>query len=182
VAEASEPDAEALRLALEKAAFRYLERFDCSVQGLRRVLLKKARALWPNAATQAPVNESVEALLERYQNSGLLDDRRYAAAAIRGLRERGLGERAIVHRLAGKGVAVSIIEQALRSIDETSNQPELEAAQRFVKRRRLGAYRAGAQDAAARRKDLQALARAGFSYDTARHALGLAAHEDDEAF
>lgn len=174
---------ELLSAQLDRAALRYLERFDSSVSNLKRVLQRKART-FDEAQDTAPglVTECVEELLTRYQSSGLVDDGRYATAVIRGLRGRGLGERAIVQRLRAKGVQPDVIQRSLSSVDEAVGAPELEAALRFVKRRRLGIHRAGESTATTRRRDLQALARAGFSYETARQALGVTMHEDVEAF
>ncbi|MEQ8164587.1 MAG: hypothetical protein RIC93_00755, partial [Alphaproteobacteria bacterium] len=59
-------------------------------------------------------------------------------------------------------------------------QPDLVSACRLLRRRRLGPYRQ--RDRAERfEKDLAALARAGFSLDTAREVLGLASPEEVEA-
>ena len=175
-------DGKAIDVMLERAALRYLERFDSSSRNLRRVLGRTARTLLNEGATQELVSERIDELLLRYETSGLLDDARYAAAAARGFRDRGLGKRAIAERLRAKGVASEDIEQALRSVDRDSHQPELEAARRYAKRRRLGRHRSAPQTSATRRKDLQALARAGFSYGTAQQALELDADAEGTAF
>jgi len=164
---------------LHAAALKYLERFDASTAKLRTLLLKKGRALAPEDTPQDALEACVDELLARFQSSGIVDDSRFAASAIRTLRQRGLGERAILHRLSAKGLEAQTVRDALTRIDADAEQPELSAAIRFVKRRKLGAYRKTPATAKERHKDLQALARAGFSYDVAQRALGAEALDAD---
>jgi len=63
---------------------------------------------------------------------------------------------------------------------EGSAQSELEAAQAFARRRRLGPHRKPETREAFRRKDLMAMARAGFNYDTASRVVGNSPSGDDE--
>lgn len=173
-------DLEQLRASLDAAALKYLERFDASAKKLRTVLMKKARTLAAEPLTRDDCAQCIDELVARFVRSGIVDDARYAGAQVRNLRERGVAERAIVYRLSLKGVDEAVVREALSNIDSDAEQPELQAALRFLKRRRLGVHRSGEQTAASRRKDLQALARAGFSYDTAQRALGV--DLDDDAF
>lgn len=159
------------RVALEGAALRYLERFDCSVSKLRRVLsdrvAKAARADVPEAAL-APAH--IEAILERYQASGLLNDERFAKNFAERQRDRGGSRRVIEQKLRARGIGADVVQQLLPRTE--SAQSELEAAQAFARRRRLGPHRKPEMREAYRRKDLMALARAGFDYDTASRVIG----------
>jgi len=163
---------------LDEAALKYLERFDASIAKLRTLLLRKGRALAPETSRE-DLEAAVSQLVARYQRSGIVDDARFAEASIRSLRQRGLAKRAIVHRLAAKGVEAGTVRDALGRVDADQAEPELEAAIRFVRRRKLGPHRTGAITAKERRKDLQALARAGFSYEVAQRALGAEALDAD---
>lgn len=164
---------------LDEAALKYLERFDASIARLRTVLLRKVRTLASEGTSREELEGVVKQLVTRYQRSGIIDDARYAEASIRGLRQRGLGERAIVHRLSAKGVEAATVREALDRVDADQEEPELEAALRFVRRRKLGPHRTSAVTAQERRKDLQALARAGFSYEVAERALGARLPDED---
>ncbi|MBK8999290.1 MAG: RecX family transcriptional regulator [Myxococcales bacterium] len=163
------------REELDAAALRYLDRFDSSAKNLRRVLLGYVKRVsaerGPDAAARG--GEWVDELLARYQQSGLVDDARFAGAIASGLRRRGSSGRAIVQKLRARGVRDDVASEALAGVDsEGSHAAELAAAQAFVRRRRIGAFRPEAERAASFRKDLGALARAGFSMDIARRALG----------
>ncbi len=170
--------------ALERAALAYLDRFDSSADNLRRVLMTRIRRAARTQELDEPgLTRVVDELITRYGSSGLLDDARYAENMARGLRARGSSRRGIEHKLRMKGVDDGAIAQALSGAERDSGDAELEAAQLFARRRRLGPYRPAAERAAKRRHDLGALARAGFSFDVARRALGPSRDDDEgEAF
>lgn len=172
-------DSKPLHALLAEAALKYLDRFDAPAAKLRTLLLKKGRALAPEDTTKDELEACVNELVARFQGSGILDDSRFAASSIRTLRARGLGERAIVYRLSAKGIDAQTVREALTRVDADAAQPELDAAIRFAKRRKLGAFRTTPTTDKERRRDLQALARAGFSYDVAQRALGAEALDAD---
>jgi len=167
------------RPALEAAALRYLERFDCSVARLRKVLserVEKARRGGVEDAQAAPA--IVEQILERYQSSGLIDDERFAKNFAERQRDRGASRRMIEQKLRLRGIAPELVQRVLPRDESASS--ELEAARAFARRRRLGPHRKPDVREAYRRKDLMALARAGFDYDTATRVVGNSASIDDE--
>ncbi len=119
----------------------------------------------------------VDQLLARFVRSGVLDDERYARALSASLRRRGLSRRNILKKLSEKGIDSSVAEQMLVATDadehgdEDDIDPEFAAALAYAKRRRLGAFKRRERDRDTDRKDIGALARAGFSYDIARRVL-----------
>ena len=167
------------RVGLEGAALRYLERFDCSVSKLRKVLsdrVAKAARAGVEEAVAAPAH--IEAILERYQSSGLLNDERFAKNFTERQRDRGGSRRVIEQKLRARGITADVVQQLMPRAN--SAQTELEAAQAFARRRRLGPHRKPETREAYRRKDLMALARAGFDYDTASRVIGNSSSGDDE--
>ena len=167
------------RVGLEGAALRYLERFDCSVSRLRKVLSERiAKAACAGVAEAAAAPAIVEELLERYQSSGLVNDERFAKNFAARQRDRGASRRMIEMKLRARGITSEVVEQLLPRNE--SAQGELEAAQAFAKRRRLGPHRKPETRDEYRRKDLMAMARAGFSYDTASRVVGNSKSADDE--
>ncbi len=164
---------------LEGWALAYLGRFASSAENLRRVLLRRARRRGlpvPEASEQTAT--LVDALVERYRGSGLLDDVAYAAARVQSLHRRGeLGAR-IRARLAAKGVESSLAAEAVQSLRAETDDPDLAAACAFARRRRLGPYRRAAADPA---RELGAFARAGFPRRVAERVLACADVEAVEA-
>jgi regulatory protein len=176
---------------LETAARRYLERFASSSGNLKRVLMRRVRR-----SAEAPGGDVrdgerlVDELVARYLRAGVLDDRAYAAQQAASLRGRGGSRQAIAGKLAQKRVADALIGETLGALDAASGDGELAAACALVRRRRLGPCRAEPARARNARKDLAALARAGFSLALARRVLAarddaaleaLARDEEDQA-
>ena len=143
---------------LEGWALGYLGRYASSAENLRRVLARRARRYSPEAAQRAA--GSIEAIVTRYRESGLLDDAAYAAARAATLRRRGGSITAIRARLAAKGVAGEVAAEAIAGLHDRAADPDLAAACAFARRRRLGPFRRGTED---RQRELAAFARAGFS-------------------
>lgn len=158
---------------LEAAALRYLDRFDSSARNLARQLSGLVRRRAAESGESPEANAWIAELLARWQASGLVDDARYAGTMASGLRRRGSSKRAIVQKLRSRGVEDGVATAALAGVDaETGKESELEAARAFVRRRRLGPFRPESERKERYRKDLGALARAGFDLDVARRALG----------
>jgi regulatory protein len=169
---------------LDAVALAYLNRFDATVNKLRQVLRERARVEARRGEpgsipSEARMTEWIEALLTRYQGSGLVDDRRYAENGVAQLRARGASRRAIAHKLRLKGLDDSVIEDALGGEVASADGADLEAAERLCKRRRLGQHRKSDRELH-RHKDLAVLARAGFSFDIAQRALGMSRDGSDE--
>jgi regulatory protein len=173
---AGKPQRELSKAALEAAALRYLDRFDCTAVRLRSVL---ARRIPPghDDLVRRNAKQWIDELVERYQASGLLDDLRFARNCAEHLRERGASRRAIQMKLRARGVSSDAVEAVLSA---SAPNDELAAAQAFAKRRRLGPHRPSAERADKRQKDLAAMARAGFDRDTALRAISHGPSDDDE--
>jgi regulatory protein len=162
---------------LHERALRYLDRFDSSAANLKRVLTAAVRRASEDLVEQAVAAQRIDALVTRLQQSGVLDDARFAATTARGLRSRGSSARMIRHKLRSKGVAEHDVAAALTATREEGD--ELDAACEFVRRKRLGPHRDPEQRKARAQRDLAALARAGFSFDVARCALGVDGFDDE---
>ena len=191
-ARARKPARPLTEAALENAAVHYLSRFASSSGNLRRVLMRKvARAARDGEAGEAAAGaRMVDALIARYLEKGLLDDRAYAGQAAASLARRGASRFSIAGKLAQKGVDNDLVRQTIAALDEEGGASELAAACALARRRRLGPYRAPGKRAEFRDKDLASLARAGFRLDLARRVLRakdvealerLARGEDDSA-
>ncbi|HEY3237408.1 MAG TPA: RecX family transcriptional regulator [Polyangiaceae bacterium] len=154
---------------LERLALGYLDRFDSSVENLRRVLVRHVNRARERGEAADGAEQAIESLLSRYQENGLLDDARCAANWTTNLRARGNSAALIAQKLQRKGFSPEVIQAALLGGEHS----ELDAARALVRRRRLGCYRPAEERARHREKDLTVLARAGFELDTATAALGL---------
>ena len=166
----SQPSLEA---RLREAALAYLGRYESSVQGLRRVLRRRVGrwALRDGLPVEESALETVEAVIAGLRRGGFVDDSRYAGIKARSLFNSGRSGRAIGAYLAARGIESAVIGAALEArAEEAGNpaEPDLEAALRFARKRRLGRFRAPGDRAAKRERDMAALGRAGFSRAVAR--------------
>jgi|GEM_PF-2869175 regulatory protein len=148
---------------LAEAALNYLNRYDASFQGLRRVLLRKIARDGDRAKL---TEKEVDELLLRLEGSRVIDDQRYAENLTANLRSRGASSRKIAMKLRERGIQANDADKAR----ETDRVSDLEAARTYARKRRL-ASRYNLEDPAERQKALAALARQGFSFEVAVRAL-----------
>lgn len=150
--------------SLDRAALFALGRRAYGRAELRAVLVRKAERA---ARVHGPHPEAgiwIEALLDRYVASGLLDDTRVAEGRAANGRRAGRSGRAIRARLVQKGIDAELATRALAEVDAAhAGAAELDAAITWARKRGLVRK---APD-----KALAALARQGFAYGVAKQAL-----------
>ena len=156
---------------LERSALHYLERYDSSSGHLRRLLRRKVQLSARVHGTDPEEGRAaIERLIARLTGLGLLDDARFARERVRSLLQRGSSAAMIRARLRGKSLPADLIEAALAEQTADPGERELRAALRYARRRRLGPFRL-ADRAERRERDLAALGRQGFDYETARRVV-----------
>lgn len=161
---------------LENAAAAYVARYDTSSARLRSVLMRRVtKARRDNAPIIADVEAVIDSIVARYVTRGVIDDARYAERKAGSLNRRGVSARHIRGKLRLAGIDREDADRALESargeLAVDSEGLDLRAALAFARRRRLGPFRAAAERHARRAKDLAALGRAGFAFDTARRVI-----------
>jgi len=157
---------------LHKAALHYLERYASSTEHLRRVLRRRVERSARLHDTDRDEGEAwIAAIVARLAAAGLLDDRVYAETRAHSLHRRGASLRRIAGMLRQKGIGDDDIAATLQTLAGESPSPDLEAAVRLARRRRLGPWRDADIRAERRNRDMAALARAGFSLDLARRVI-----------
>ena len=166
---------------LEKAALAHIDRYATSAANLRQVLLRRVqRSARLHDTDRAEANAWVDAIIAKLLERQLLDDAAYARARANSLHRSGASRRKIAGMLQQKGVGRSDIAAALAALEVEYGDSELVAAYNYARRRRLGPYRAQEARDERRERDLAALARAGFGFDTARRVVDATSVEDLE--
>jgi regulatory protein len=163
--------------ALREAAVAHLARYAATRAGLVRVLdrriarwLRAAEAEGREAAGEAAAARAqARAVADRLVAQGLVDDAAFAESRARRLARAGRSRRAVAAHLAARGIDGATARAALPEDAEA----ELDAALALARRRRIGPFRAGEADDAARQRELAILARAGFGREVAVRALRL---------
>ena len=161
---------------LQNAAAFYLERYPSTAEGLRRVLNRRVRRA---EAAEAPVMDNVaqaiEAVVLKFVDAGVIDDKAFAQTKARSLHRRGTSTRLTRQKLKMAGVDGDTVDQAMTGLDEELHtdpeRRERHAARALARRKRLGPFRTVGDRKEHRLRDLAAMARAGFAYDVARKVI-----------
>lgn len=180
------------REALTGAAYRYLERFASTeaqlVKVLRARIDREIKASGDHELARGAYAVAAE-VARRCVELGLVNDRLYGEAKARRLLARGKPLGRISGELAAKGLGRADIEAALVSlkVETGGDDPDFAAAVAYARRRRLGPFSRpeiepldDAAQAARRRREYAAMARAGFGYDLSRRVLEAAGLEELE--
>jgi regulatory protein len=158
---------------LKGLALDYLDRFSATRQRVRQVMLRKIRlSARAHGDDPAPIVAALDEAIQWLEGRGFLSDRAYAESKARALVARGTSRQRILANLAAKGVRGEDARDALDRLALEYEEPELEAAQRYARRRRIGPYRADPEARAeSRDRDLACMARAGFAGRIARQVI-----------
>jgi regulatory protein len=167
---------------LQNAAAFYLERYPSTAEGLRRVLERRVRkAELADAPVMDNARQAIEAIVAKFVDAGVIDDRAFAQTKARALHRRGASSKLTRQKLRLAGIDGQTLDQAMAGLDEELHtdprQREWKAAIALARRRRLGPYRAAKDRQECRARDLAAMARAGFDYDVARKVIDAASVE-----
>ena len=159
---------------LERAALHHLERYATSSENLRRVLTRKVWKAARLAEEGSAVDEEeaaawIEAVVEKLQRAGALNDRAYAEGRVVSLRRQGESARGIAMKLGAKGVPRETVEAALE-LDEPEND-DVAAAVAYARRRRLGPWRKPDEREERHDRDMAALARKGYRLELCRRVI-----------
>jgi regulatory protein len=167
---------------LQKAALAHIDRYATSAANLRNVLMRRVeRSVRLHDTDRSEAGEWVDGIIAKLLERRLLDDTAYAQGRANSLHRSGASRRKIAGMLQHKGVGRSEIEAALETLEAEFANRELTAAYNYARRRRFGPYRLPEAREERRDRDMAALARAGFGYDTARRVVDAASVEDLEA-
>ncbi|MCC9621463.1 recombination regulator RecX [Thalassospira sp. MA62] len=160
----------------------YLERFAASRARLEKLMRGKIRlsvAEYDTDPQQA--EEWMNSVLNACEKAGFINDPSYAQGRARSLLRKGKSLRVIAADLAARGIASDQIDQALSDLRAEADQaayeevrgtdPNIAAAAAYARRRRLGPWRRPDIRDEKREKDMAALARQGFGYDTATRII-----------
>jgi regulatory protein len=160
---------------LQNAATFYLERYPSTAEGLRRVLDRRvARAKMADAPIMENVQQAIAAIVARFVDAGVIDDKAFAQTKARTLHRRGTSTRLTRQKLKLAGIDGDTLDKAMAGLDQELDtdprQREWKAATALARRRRLGPFR-DKDRKDHRNRDLATMARAGFDYDLARKVI-----------
>ncbi|MDG1483530.1 MAG: RecX family transcriptional regulator [Myxococcota bacterium] len=159
----------------------YIERYNPCSGGLRRALMKRVnKGLREHGGDRDEAIEVMEGVVKKMVDNGTINDLSFARRWVASYHRRGVTLRDIAQRLRAKGVPRTVIDEAIKELEEAAeHDPALQAAVAYVRRRRFGPWRMDPRKREERReKDLAAMARAGHRYHIAKRVLELETLED----
>ena len=133
---------------------------------VRQTLERRAKRRLAVRSLETATIELMDAAIAELLSLGLIDDAKFAETRTATLVRKGLSRNRVAQGLRAKGISKDMVERAV-----TGEIDELVQARRFVERKRLGSLRRGGMTPESRKKDLGALARAGFGFAIAAKAL-----------
>ena len=167
------PQKPVTRQRLKNVALFYLSKYESSTENLRRVLKRRVlKARLSGADVPEDVNAWIEEIVASVVAAGYVDDKRFAQNLVEKYKAAGKSVKFIAQKLKNAGVEANVGDIA--EIDER------EAANRLVRKKKLGPFRPPEKRKEFFKKDLAVLARAGFSFDVARGALEQTIDDDGE--
>ena len=152
--------------ALERLALFYAGRYATTRAKLKFYLGRKVKERGWEGGRPA----DLEALVERFQRLGYVDDRAFAEARAASLQRRGYGERRVEQALFAAGID----EEDGAGARERVREGAWEAALRFAERKRIGPFAAEPADREGRQKAFAAMVRAGHPLEVARRLVNAA--------
>jgi regulatory protein len=150
---------------LNEVALFYVGRYATTRAKLAGYLQRKVRE---RGWTGEPAPD-IERLVERFAETGLVDDASFALAKSRSLSERGYGARRVRQALRAAGID----EADGQGARELAAAQAVDAALRFARRRRIGPFAVELTDRQGREKALAAMIRAGHDFELARTLVDL---------
>ncbi|WP_417804977.1 regulatory protein RecX [Thalassospira lucentensis] len=160
----------------------YLERFAASRARLEKLMRGKIRLSVAEYGTDPEEAENwMKSVLAACEKAGFINDDAYAMGRARSLLRKGKAIRVIAADLSARGIASHQIDHAIKELKAEADQaayeevrgtdPNIAAAAAYARRRRLGPWRRPDIRDEKREKDMAALARQGFGYDTATRII-----------
>lgn len=162
---------------LDKVAAHQAKRAFEGALSLLDVCDRTERQVMEKLTRRGIVPQAAQAAVDRLKEMGLIDDAAYAQRLVQRQSDKAVGRYAMKRKLLQKGVDPEQAEAALCVLTGEQQQGAcLTAAHQLARR-----YR-GEENAVARRKLSQALARRGFSWDEIGPAMDEALGGDDEQY
>src|SRR6185503_6830147 len=104
---------------LQNAATFYLEHYPSTAEGLRRVLNRRVRrAEMAEAPVIDDVKQTIDAIVAKFVDAGVIDDKAFAQTKARALHRRGSSTRLTRQKLKFAGVDGETLETAMAGLDQ----------------------------------------------------------------
>ena len=151
----------------------YLSKYEASSEKVRQMLRRRLeKAVFNGEEIPVEAPQWIENIIQKMITLHYIDDSRYTENQVRILSSQGKSENFIICKLQQSGISADLTRSFLEKQDES----DIDRAVNWLKHHRKGGFRTHfpQTDEEIRliyQKDMAALGRAGFSYQTAKEAL-----------
>jgi len=167
---------------LQRAAYRYLERYETTEANLVFILKRKADRIISREERDdikekkdcieiEHISQWIKEIVGNCIKHGLVNDKLYAEARIRVFFNAGNSLPIIRNKLRAKGVCVNIINDLITQTVIATPNVNFKSCIKYARRRRFGPYRNRPIKEDTAQKEQASMARAGFSYTETKRVL-----------
>ncbi|MCK5296904.1 MAG: RecX family transcriptional regulator [Alphaproteobacteria bacterium] len=169
---------------LYNIAVYYLQRYESSVESLRRVLIRRIdKSALVHEIDKDEAVEWAEDVIKKMMQFDFVNDERYSENQIRSMFQKGTSIYKMKAKLKSKGVPDETIETALSLFVSVTDNVDMRVAVKYAKRRRFGAFRQSKEVRKEKRnKDMAAMSRAGFDFGSSKTVIDAETLEELEEF
>jgi len=153
------------KIVLFKYAIYYLSKYSTSKQNFEYILKKKIRRITDNKKLRFELYEEIKIIIMKLEKQNLINDTDFANSKIQTLITNGKSKNFIKQYLLKKGINTELINLQISLAYENNHNIEKESAIKFAKKKKLF------NNNIDYKKKLAKMARAGFSYETAKEIL-----------
>jgi len=164
---------------LYNIALYYLSRYETTSEKLKSVLKRRLeKARFSGDEVNPLAEEWIEKVVSDMQRQGYVDDNRFASNSIERWFLSGKSLKYIQGKLRQAGLSSQVLSDFEKTSEKDLREWERQAAETFVRKKKMGYFRSEEQQKERYAKDLASMARAGFPLDVAKESLKTAS--DDE--
>jgi regulatory protein len=155
---------------LNELALHYVGKYATTRAILTSYLARKVRERGWDGATEP----EIERIVQRFAETGIVDDASYALSKSRSLSERGYGGGRVRMALRAAGID----EEDGAAAHQLAEEQAVDAAVKFARRRRLGPFADGTADRKEKERAIGAMVRAGHGFELARAIVNLSPEDE----
>lgn len=146
----------------------YLSKYESSSEKVRQMLQRRLlKASQQGIEIPDESQQWITKIIGQMQSLGYINDKRYAENQVRILSRQGKSKSFIVQKLRQSGID----SETICTLLDDESESDVQRAILWLKRHKKGGFRLKTPDKEIYCKDLSALGRQGFSFQTAKKAL-----------
>ena len=150
-------------ILIKKYAINYLSKYDSSKKNLKRILRNKINRLSLSNDEKAYLYKCLNNIVFELEEKNIINDSNFTDNKIYNFSSQGKSKRFILNYLLFKGIEKQLVDERFEQFELDNEDWEYESAKKFIKKKKLNL-----SNLDEKQKNLEKMARAGFSYNIAK--------------